>query len=75
MKRASSNTFNPALTGLLILGAIALSGLVLLMVTEAEGSRNWLFNAFMLVAVGTVALYYKVIYRSQQWLRHRVEGT
>lgn len=74
MKQASK-TFNPALTGMLILGAIALSGLVLLMVTEAEGGRNWLFNAFMLVAVATVALYYKVIYRSQQWLRHRVEGT
>jgi methyl-accepting chemotaxis protein len=76
MKRASAgDTFNPALTGLLILGGIALSGLVLLMVTEAAGARNWLFNAFMLVAVATVALYYKVVYRSQQWLRHRVEGT
>ncbi len=73
MKRASK-AFNPALTGLLILGGIALSGLVLLMVTEAGGSQNWLFNAFMLVAVGTVALYHRVIYRSQQWLHHRVAG-
>ncbi|HEX6903424.1 MAG TPA: methyl-accepting chemotaxis protein [Thermoanaerobaculia bacterium] len=73
MKRASE-AFNPALTGMLILGGIALSGLVLLMVTEAGGSHNWLFNAFMLVAVGTVALYHRVIYRSQQWLHHRVAG-
>lgn len=73
MNRASK-AFNPALTGMLILGGIAVSGLVLLIVTEAGGSQNWLFNAFMLVAVSTVALYYRVIYRSQQWLHHRVAG-
>ncbi|HEY0557536.1 MAG TPA: methyl-accepting chemotaxis protein, partial [Thermoanaerobaculia bacterium] len=78
MKDASGtleSTFNHALTGLLILGGIAVSGLVLLLVVEAGGGPNWMFNAFLLAAIGTLALYVKVVYRSQQNLRQRVEGT
>ncbi len=78
MKDASGtleSTFNHALTGLLILGGIAVSGLVLLLVVEAAGGPNWMFNAFLLAAIGTLALYAKVVYRSQQNLRQRVEGT
>jgi methyl-accepting chemotaxis protein len=67
--------FNHALTGMLILGGIAVSGLVLLLVVEAGGGPNWMFNAFLLAAIGTIALYIKVVYRSQQSLRQRVEGT
>jgi methyl-accepting chemotaxis protein len=67
--------FNHALTGMLILGGIAVSGLVLLLVVEAGGGPNWMFNAFLLAAIGTIALYVKVVYRSQQSLRQRVEGT
>jgi methyl-accepting chemotaxis protein len=67
--------FNHALTGMLILGGIAVSGLVLLLVAEAGGGPNWMFNAFLLAAIGTIALYFKVVYRSQQSLRQRVEGT
>jgi methyl-accepting chemotaxis protein len=75
MKLATDATKN-ALSGLLILSGIALSGLVLLMVTQAmEGGRNWPFNAFLLVAAAAVALYVRVVYRSQQSLRERVEST
>jgi methyl-accepting chemotaxis protein len=51
------------------------SGLVLLLVMEAGGGPNWMFNAFLLVAIGTLALYLRIVYRSQQSLRQRVEGT
>ncbi|HEX9942614.1 MAG TPA: methyl-accepting chemotaxis protein [Thermoanaerobaculia bacterium] len=74
MKDATDST-NHALTGLLILGGIVVAGLVLLMVAEAGGAQNWLFNVYMLVAVATFALYVRVVYRSQQSLRERVEGT
>jgi methyl-accepting chemotaxis protein len=73
--RQAADSINHALTGLLILGGIALSGLVLLMVAQAGGAHNWLFNAFLLVAAATVALYVRVVYRSQQSLRERVETT
>jgi methyl-accepting chemotaxis protein len=78
MKDASESlesTFNHALTGMLILGGIAVAGLVLLLVVEAGGGPNWMFNAFLLAAIGTIAVYFKVVYRSQQNLRQRVEGT
>jgi methyl-accepting chemotaxis protein len=71
----AGKSLNHALTGILILGGIAVSGLVLLMVVEAGGGPNWMFNAFLLVAIGTLALYAKVVYRSQQNLRERVEST
>jgi methyl-accepting chemotaxis protein len=72
---SAGKSFNHALTGMLILGGIAVSGLVLLMVVEAGGGQNWMFNAFLLVAIGTLALYAKVVYRSQQNLRERVESS
>ena len=75
MTDATGKSFNHALTGMLILGGIAVSGLVLLMVVEAEGGQNWMFNAFLLVAIGTLALYARVVYRSQQNLRERVESS
>ncbi len=75
MKHATDST-NHALTGLLIQGGIALSGLVLLMVVQAQGgAHNWLFDAFLLVSAAAVALYMRVVYRSQQSLRERVEST
>jgi methyl-accepting chemotaxis protein len=73
--REPTDSFNHALTGLAILGGIAVSGLVLLLVMEAGGGPNWMFNAFLLVAIGTLALYLRIVYRSQQSLRQRVEGT
>jgi methyl-accepting chemotaxis protein len=63
-----------ALTGLLIAGGVAVSGLVLLMVAEAGGAGHWPFNAYLLVAVATLALYGRTVYRSQQRLRERVES-
>jgi methyl-accepting chemotaxis protein len=68
-------SLNPARTGLLILGGIALSGLVLLMVAEAGGGRNWPFNLFLLASIATIALYVKIVYRSQESLRERVDGS
>jgi methyl-accepting chemotaxis protein len=70
-----TETFNQARAGLIILGGIGVSGLVLLMVSEAGGGQNWLFNAFLLAVIATFALYVKVVYRPQQSLRQRVEGT
>ncbi|HTG35953.1 MAG TPA: methyl-accepting chemotaxis protein [Thermoanaerobaculia bacterium] len=72
---SAGKSFNHALTGMMILGGIAVSGLVLLMVVEAGGGQNWMFNAFLLVAIGTLALYAKIVYRSQQNLRERVESS
>jgi methyl-accepting chemotaxis protein len=74
MKDATDGV-NHARTGIVILGGIALAGLVLLMVVQASGAQSWLFNAFLLVATGIVVLYVRVIYRSQQSLRQRVEST
>jgi methyl-accepting chemotaxis protein len=78
MKDASEtleSTFNHALTGMLIVGGIAAAGLVLLLIVQADGGPSWMFNAFLLVAIGTLALYVKIVYRSQTSLRQRVEGT
>ena len=70
-----TETFNQARTGLLILGGIGVSGLVLLMVAEAGGGQNWMFDTFLLVVIAILALYMKFVYRPQQSLRQRVEGT
>ncbi len=69
-----TESFNHALTGLLILGGIGVAGLVLLMTAEAGGGRNWPFNAFLLLAAAIFVLYARVVYRSQQHLRGRVES-
>jgi methyl-accepting chemotaxis protein len=66
--------FNQARIGLAIVGGIALAGLLLLLVAEAGGGQNWLFNLFLLISIGILALYVKVVYRTQQHLRERVEG-
>src|SRR6185295_2989246 len=67
----ASRSINPALTGLLIAGGIAVSGLVLLMAVEAGGTRHWLFNAYLLVAAAALAAYGRIVYRTQQRLRER----
>jgi methyl-accepting chemotaxis protein len=71
----ASDSMNQARIGLYAVGAVALSGLVLLMVSEAEGGRNWPFNLFLLVAGASVWLYWGVIFRAQQNLFKRVEGS
>ncbi|HEY4591784.1 MAG TPA: methyl-accepting chemotaxis protein [Thermoanaerobaculia bacterium] len=68
-------SFNHARTGLLILGGIAVSGLLLLLDTQAQGGPEWMFNAFLLAAIGVIALYVRVVYRTQQSLGAQVEGT
>jgi methyl-accepting chemotaxis protein len=75
MSEPFAESFNHARTGLFILGGIAVSGLLLLLGTQAAGGPVWMFNAFLLVAIGVIALYLKVVYRSQQSLRAQVEGT
>jgi methyl-accepting chemotaxis protein len=75
MSEPFTDTFNHARTGLFILVGIAVSGLLLLLGTQAAGGPVWMFNAFLLVAIGVIALYMKVVYRSQQSLRAQVEGT
>ncbi|HEX5717637.1 MAG TPA: methyl-accepting chemotaxis protein [Thermoanaerobaculia bacterium] len=66
---------NQARLGLYIVCGVALAGLVLLMAAEAGGGHNWPFNLFLLFAGGFLWLYTGVIYRSQQNLWHRVEGS
>ncbi len=76
MKHDSTTPTNHARTGLAILSGIALSGLLLLMVIQAlGGAQGWPFNAFLLISGGTVALYTRVVYRSQQSLRERMVTT
>jgi methyl-accepting chemotaxis protein len=74
MKHAT-DSINQAMTGLLILGGVAVSGLVLMMIAQAGGAQSWLFDAFLLVSLAIVALYVRVVFRSQQSLRERVEST
>ena len=69
---ATKTTTNHAPTGVAIAGAVAVLGLVLLMVTEAAGGRPWLFNAYMLFAAASLAIYWRAVYRTQQGLRARV---
>lgn len=71
----ASDSMNQARVGLYAVGAVAVSGLVLLMVGEAEGGRNWPFNLFLLFAGVCAWLYGGVIYRAQQNLWKRVEGS
>ena len=66
---------NQALVGLLILGGVALLGLVLITAAEAAGAPGWLFNVFALLAAAVVSLYVSLVYRSQQSLRSRVGET
>jgi methyl-accepting chemotaxis protein len=75
MSEPFAESFNHARAGLFILGGIAVAGLLLLLGTQAAGGPVWMFNAFLLVAIGVIALYLKVVYRSQQSLRAQVEGT
>jgi methyl-accepting chemotaxis protein len=70
-----TETFNQARAGLVLLIGIGVAGLLLLMVSEAGGGQNWLFDIFLLAVVAIIALYHKVVYRPQQHLRQRVEGT
>jgi methyl-accepting chemotaxis protein len=66
---------NQAMVGLLILGGVALLGLVLITAAEAAGAPGWLFNVFALLAAAVVALYVSLVYRAQQSLRSRVGET
>ena len=68
-------TFNHARIGLFILGGIALAGLLLLLVVQAAGGASWMFNAFLLIAIGVLAIYVKVVFRTQHNLGERVERT
>jgi methyl-accepting chemotaxis protein len=74
MKNATE-TFNPALAGLLIAGGVAGSGLLLLVAAEAGGAQRWPFSAYLLAAGAMLALYGRVVYRLQQRLRQRAERT
>jgi methyl-accepting chemotaxis protein len=72
---ANGDAKNQARIGLYIVCGVTLAGLVLLMAAEAGGGRNWPFNLFLLFAGGFLWLYTGVIYRSQQNLWSRVEGS
>ncbi|MFL6203514.1 MAG: methyl-accepting chemotaxis protein [Thermoanaerobaculia bacterium] len=72
---ANGDAKNQARLGLYIVCSVALAGLVLLMAAEAGGGRNWPFNLFLLCVGAFLWLYIGVIYRSQQNLWSRVEGS
>jgi methyl-accepting chemotaxis protein len=71
MKQANESV-NPALVGLLIASGVAVSGLVLLIAAGAAGARHWPFEVYLLFAAAVLALYGRMVYRSQQRLRERV---
>src|SRR6476659_8954618 len=72
--RDASPAFNPALAGMLILSGIGLTGLILLLVTQAGGGQNWPFDAYLLIVVAIFVVYRQGVYRPQQHLRERVES-
>jgi methyl-accepting chemotaxis protein len=75
MAKDVSDPSSQARVGLYIVCGVTLSGLVLLMIAEAEGGRNWPFNLFLLFAGVALWLYTGVIFRSQQNLWSRVDGS
>ena len=73
-----AESINHSRTGLMIVSGVALSGLALLMVAEAGAGihgQGWLFNVFLLAAAGALGLYWRIIYRGQQILWSRVDGS
>ena len=74
MAKEAVESVNHSRTGLLIVGGVALAGLLLLMVAAAEGGQGWLFDAYLLCAVAAVGFYLRVVYRGQQLLSQRVDG-
>jgi len=70
----ASESFDPALGGLLIAGGVAAAGSVLLTVAEAGGAPRWPFSAYLVIAVATLALYGRIAYRAQRRLRRGVES-
>lgn len=54
--------------GLALLGAVLLAGFVLLLVAEAHGAPGWLFEAFLLVALVTVALELGIVFPAERRL-------
>jgi methyl-accepting chemotaxis protein len=72
MESRATKTANHALAGALIAAGVAVLGLLLLIVVEAEGGRNWLFNAYMLFAAASLVVYTRAVYQPQQGLRSRV---
>jgi methyl-accepting chemotaxis protein len=68
----ASDPRNQASIGLTLVCGLMLSGLVLLMVNEALGGRNWPFNLFLLLSGAALWLYVSVIFRAQQNLWQRV---
>ncbi|MES1241702.1 MAG: hypothetical protein ABUT39_08795, partial [Acidobacteriota bacterium] len=75
MVKDVSDPSNQARVGRYIVCGIAASGLLLLMVAEAGGGRNWPFNLFLLFSGAALWLYLGVIFRSQQNLWSRVESS
>jgi methyl-accepting chemotaxis protein len=75
MAKDVSDPSNQARVGLYIVCGVTLSGLVLLLIAEAEGGRNWPFNLFLLFAGAALWLYAGVIFRSQQNLWSRVDSS
>lgn len=75
MAKDVSDASNQARLGLYIVVGVTISGLVLLMIAEAGGGRNWPFNLFTLFAGAALWLYIGVIFRSQQNLWSRVDSS
>ncbi len=66
---------NQARLGLYIVCGVTLSGLMLLMVAEAAGGRNWPFNLFLLCAGAALWVYATILFRSHQSLWAQVSGS
>ena len=66
MAKDATEVRNHPRTGLWIAAGVALSGLVLAVVAEAQGARGWAFEAYLLIAGVLIAVYARYLYGGQQ---------
>ena len=57
--------------GLAAVGAVAIVGLLLLLVAQARGAAAWPFGAYLLLACAALGAHYRLVYRRQRLLERR----
>src|SRR5262245_8835178 len=75
MPEPSGNPRAPRSTtvGLALVGGLAAAGFVLLLVAEAHGAPGWLFEAFLLAALGAAAVHLAWVLPAERRLAARAE--
>jgi methyl-accepting chemotaxis protein len=59
--------------GLAIVAGLAMTGLVLMMVAEAQGAPAWVLVAYLVAALGALGLYWATVHRGHGALRRRLD--